>query len=70
LFSIYFLSSIYSLGYYHGDEHFQIIEFMSYKLGLIPKESLPWEFKERRNRKKDKLDQGAFGNAEGSARQG
>jgi phosphatidylinositol glycan class B len=47
LFSIYFLSSIYSLGYYHGDEHFQIIEFMSYKLGLIPKESLPWEFKER-----------------------
>ncbi len=47
LFTIYSFAAVYSLGYYHGDEHFQIIEFMSYKLGLLEKESLPWEFNER-----------------------
>jgi len=30
--------------FYHPDEHFQILEFMSLKLGLTPASELPWEF--------------------------
>lgn len=33
-----------SHGYYHADEHFQVIEFANYKAGNIPAEQLPWEF--------------------------
>lgn len=38
------LMAIYSVGFYHPDEHFQIIEFMNYKLGNIPASNLTWEF--------------------------
>jgi hypothetical protein len=31
-------------GHLHPDEHFQIIEFMNYKLGGTPSDALPWEF--------------------------
>jgi phosphatidylinositol glycan class B len=31
-------------GYHHPDEHFQTLEFASYKLGRTPAEALPWEF--------------------------
>jgi len=31
-------------GYNHEDEHYQIIEFANYKLGLISADSLAWEF--------------------------
>jgi GPI mannosyltransferase 3 len=33
-----------SEGYYHPDEHYQLIEFALYKLGLAPKNGLAWEF--------------------------
>lgn len=33
-----------SIGFYHEDEHFQILEFMAYKLGLTDKSHLAWEF--------------------------
>jgi GPI mannosyltransferase 3 len=38
------LAAYFSVGYHHPDEHFQILEFASYKLGNIPAEDLPWEF--------------------------
>ncbi len=31
-------------GYFHPDEHFQILEFANWKYGLTPTASLPWEF--------------------------
>ncbi|MBC7552597.1 MAG: hypothetical protein H7257_01325 [Taibaiella sp.] len=34
----------FSVGYYHVDEHFQILEFCNFKLGLSPSTALPWEF--------------------------
>jgi phosphatidylinositol glycan class B len=34
-----------SHGYYHPDEHYQIIEFARHKLGLTALNDLPWEFK-------------------------
>lgn len=33
-----------SYGFYRADEHFQTIEFASYKLGITPASDLPWEF--------------------------
>lgn len=36
-----------SSGYFHGDEHYQILEFARWKLGLTLAESLPWEFNEQ-----------------------
>jgi GPI mannosyltransferase 3 len=34
-----------SYGYYELDEHFQIIEFAGSKLGIVPTQNLPWEYK-------------------------
>ena len=36
-----------SEGHHQGDEHFQILEFAGYKLGLATADDLPWEFHER-----------------------
>jgi len=36
-----------SVGHYGTDEHFQILEFANYKLGLTPINDLPWEFPAR-----------------------
>lgn len=33
-----------SSGYHHEDEHYQLIEFANYKLGLLEKDQLAWEF--------------------------
>src|SRR5262245_3254094 len=33
--------------FYHPDEHFQTLEFMSWKLGITPVSDLPWEFPAR-----------------------
>lgn len=33
--------------FYFPDEQFQILEFMSHKLGITPASSLPWEFTDR-----------------------
>ena len=41
---ILFIASIFSLGYHHLDEHFQLLEFASLKLGLTTEENLPWEY--------------------------
>ncbi len=41
----YVASAIVSFWYWHVDEHYQISEFASYKLGITPLENLAWEFK-------------------------
>ena len=33
--------------FYFPDEHYQVLEFMSYKLGITPVADLPWEFAAR-----------------------
>jgi phosphatidylinositol glycan class B len=33
--------------FYFPDEHFQVLEFMAYKLGITPASALPWEFAAR-----------------------
>ena len=38
------ITAIFSAGYLHPDEHFQIIEFAGLKLHLTEKMNLPWEF--------------------------
>jgi phosphatidylinositol glycan class B len=45
--ALYIVSAWFSTGYYHGDEHFQIIEFATYKIGITPAEELAWEFDAR-----------------------
>ncbi|HEV7960616.1 MAG TPA: hypothetical protein VGP01_06260, partial [Rhizomicrobium sp.] len=30
--------------FYFPDEHYQVLEFMSYKLGITQASDLPWEF--------------------------
>jgi GPI mannosyltransferase 3 len=37
-------AAVFSVGYHHFDEHFQILEFANYKLGKTARELLPWEF--------------------------
>lgn len=43
-FVVYTLTAIRSSGFYHADEHFQIIEFAQSKLGNTQKQYLAWEF--------------------------
>jgi phosphatidylinositol glycan class B len=42
---IYTIIAFQSSGFYHPDEHYQIIEFANFKLGLIDINQLAWEFK-------------------------
>jgi GPI mannosyltransferase 3 len=44
---LHLITAHFSVGYYHPDEHFQILEFIGYKLGLSPATDLPWEFEAR-----------------------
>jgi GPI mannosyltransferase 3 len=38
------IAAIFSTGYYHFDEHFQILEFAGLKLKMNVAENLPWEY--------------------------
>lgn len=38
------VTAFFSVGYIHFDEHFQILEFASFKLGTTESQDLPWEF--------------------------
>ena len=40
----FLLTAFFSEGFYHGDEHFQIVEFAQFKLGKTAQVNLPWEF--------------------------
>ncbi len=41
---VHVLTAVYSIGHHHPDEHFQILEFANYKLGINEGSELPWEF--------------------------
>lgn len=41
------VAALFSAGFHHWDEHFQILEFAGWKLGLSPASDLPWEFEAR-----------------------
>ena len=41
---IYLTTAIFSVGYYHFDEHFQVIEFACLKLGLNKPADMAWEY--------------------------
>ncbi len=43
---IHLIASIFSSGFHHFDEHFQIYEFLNFKLGQTPAQDLPWEHRE------------------------
>ncbi len=44
---VFLITAYFSVGFYHPDEHFQILEFAQYKLGNIDASILPWEFHEK-----------------------
>lgn len=44
-FVVYLVTAIYSKGYFHYDEHYQIIEFADLKLGINNPSDLAWEYK-------------------------
>lgn len=39
-----FITACFSVGYYHFDEHFQILEFAGLKLNMTVASNLPWEY--------------------------
>lgn len=41
------IAAVFSKGFHHFDEHFQILEFAALKLGLTTEDKLPWEFHEQ-----------------------
>ena len=41
---LFLLAAVFSLGYHHFDEHFQILEFAALKLGMTEASNLPWEY--------------------------
>jgi len=44
---VFLVTAVFSTGFHHWDEHFQILEFAGWKLGLSPVQDLPWEFAAR-----------------------
>jgi phosphatidylinositol glycan class B len=44
-FGVYLITAINSKGYFHYDEHYQIIEFANLKLGVNSPSDLAWEYK-------------------------
>jgi len=45
--AMFFLAAIFSVGYHHLDEHYQILEFAGYKAGITPLKHLCWEYGSR-----------------------
>lgn len=41
---IYIVAAVNLVGYFHPDEHFQIMEFANYKMGRSDGNHMPWEF--------------------------
>jgi phosphatidylinositol glycan class B len=41
---LYVVAAWFSTGFYHGDEHYQLIEFAMYKMGSVAPDELAWEF--------------------------
>src|SRR5215470_1625722 len=45
--AVVLVTAWFSESFYFPDEHFQILEFMAFKLGITPAADLPWEFSAR-----------------------
>lgn len=41
---LFLTAAVFSVGYHHFDEHFQILEFAALKLGMTEASNLPWEY--------------------------
>ncbi|MFN8321997.1 MAG: hypothetical protein U0T74_05015 [Chitinophagales bacterium] len=41
---VFFIAALFSSGYHHFDEHFQILEFTSLKLHIAKENDMPWEY--------------------------
>ena len=39
-----FIAAYFNVGFFHPDEHYQLLEFANYKMGNISAADLPWEF--------------------------
>lgn len=46
-FLVICITAYFSTGYFHADEHYQIIEFAGYKLGWNQANDLTWEFRDQ-----------------------
>ena len=44
---VHIITAIYSLGFHHYDEHYQVLEFAALKLGKTTPVELPWEYPAR-----------------------
>lgn len=44
---VFIITAVFSGGWFHPDEHFQILEFCNYKLGKITATDMVWEFQEK-----------------------
>src|SRR5665213_2550277 len=47
LAAVTLVTAWFSVMFYFPDEHYQVLEFMSFKLGITPASELPWEFSAR-----------------------
>jgi phosphatidylinositol glycan class B len=47
LAAVTLVTAWFSTTFYFPDEHYQVLELMSYKLGITPASELPWEFSAR-----------------------
>ncbi len=47
IFIVYLITAIFSSGFHHYDEHYQILEFADFKLGLIDLKDVAWEYQAR-----------------------
>ena len=45
-FLIYLVAAWFSVGHYHDDEYYQILDFAAYRLGLEVQNTLMWEYRE------------------------
>ena len=45
--AVILVTAWFSVLFYFPDEHYQVLEFMSYRLGITPASELPWEFSAR-----------------------
>jgi phosphatidylinositol glycan class B len=43
-FALHVTAAVFSVGFHHADEHFQILEFANAKLGRSATSELPWEY--------------------------
>jgi len=44
---VHVITAYFSEGFFQFDEHFQVLEFLNYKLNGSPASELPWEYKEQ-----------------------